>query len=204
MSEDQDWRLKVDVDAQGAGHQLDHLLRSVRGGSGESVGAGVPHDVAITHDGDSRLFAYAAGEPALTAARAAIQAVLDRDGVRASVEVSHWDEDLDEWVQVDPPLLGAAKRRAQEATRDAEAPESRTMVATTGRLIRQEVEQTMRDWAAKLNLQCEIIEHPHLLTTQVAFTVTGPRRKVDEFADGLRAEELATMRTERAVMMSPL
>jgi hypothetical protein len=204
MSEDQDWRLKVDVDPQGAGHQLDHLLRSVRGGSGESVGAGVPHDVAITHDGDSRLFAYAAGKPALTAARAAIQAVLDRDGVRASVEVSHWDDDLDEWVQVDPPLLGAAKRRAQEATRDAEAPESRTMVATTGRLIRQEVEQTMRDWAARLNLQCEIIEHPHLLTTQVAFTVTGPRRKVDEFADGLRAEELATMRTERAVMMSPL
>jgi hypothetical protein len=29
-------------------------------------------------------------------------------------------------------------------------------------------------------------------------------RKVDEFADGLRAEELATMRAERAVMMSSL
>jgi hypothetical protein len=45
---------------------------------------------------------------------------------------------------------------------------------------------------------------PHLLTTQVAFTVTGPKRKVDEFAQGLRAEELATMPTERAVMLSPL
>ena len=62
----------------------------------------------------------------------------------------------------------------------------------------------MREWAEKLGLKCEVIEHPHLLTTQVAFTVIGSKRKVDEFADGLRAEELATMRTERAVMMSPL
>jgi hypothetical protein len=38
----------------------------------------------------------------------------------------------------------------------------------------------------------------------VAFSVTGPRRKIDEFAEGLRAEELATMRTERGVMLSPL
>jgi hypothetical protein len=70
--------------------------------------------------------------------------------------------------------------------------------------VRAEVEQTMREWAAKLDLRCELIEHPHLLTTQVAFTVTGPKRKIDEFAQSLRAEELATMRTERAVMLSPL
>jgi hypothetical protein len=49
-----------------------------------------------------------------------------------------------------------------------------------------------------------VIEHPHLLRTQAAFTLTGPKRKVDELAEGLRAEELATMRAERAVMMSPL
>ena len=62
----------------------------------------------------------------------------------------------------------------------------------------------MLDWASTLGLQCEIIEHPHLLTTQVAFSVTGPRRKIDEFAEGLRAEEVATMRAEREVMLSPL
>jgi hypothetical protein len=78
------------------------------------------------------------------------------------------------------------------------------MVASTGKQIRSEVEQTMRGWADKLNLRCEVIEDPHLLTTQVAFTVTGPKRKIDEFAEGLRAEEFATMRTERAVMLSPL
>ena len=43
-----------------------------------------------------------------------------------------------------------------------------------------------------------------LLTTQVAFTVTGPKRKIDEFAQGLNADELATIRAERAVMLSPL
>jgi len=56
----------------------------------------------------------------------------------------------------------------------------------------------------RLGLECKLVEHPHLLTTQVAFTVTGHKRKIDEFAQGLKAEELATMRTERAVMLSPL
>jgi hypothetical protein len=78
------------------------------------------------------------------------------------------------------------------------------MVASTGKLIRAEVEQTMLEWAEKLGLPCELIEHPHLLTTQVAFTVTGPKRKIDEFAQGLKAEEVATMRAERTVMLSPL
>jgi len=105
---------------------------------------------------------------------------------------------------VDPPLSGEAKRAEEASERDAQRVESRTMVASTGRSIRAEVEQTMREWAEKLGLDCEVIEHPHLLTNQVAFTVTGPKRKIDEFAEGLRAEEVATMRTEREVMLSPL
>ena len=71
-------------------------------------------------------------------------------------------------------------------------------------MIRVEFEETMRDWADRLGLQCAIVEHPHLLTTQVAFTVTGPKRKIDEFSRGLRAEEWQTIRTERTVMLSPL
>jgi len=169
----------------------------------EEVGEAVPHDVAITHDGDL-LFAYAASQAALTTARRAIEAVLHRDGVNADVYVSHWDERFDEWLQVEPPLSGEAKRTEEASERDAERVESRSMVASTGKLIRAEVEQTMREWAEKLGLKCDVIEHPHLLTTQVAFTVTGPKRKIDEFGEGLRAEELATMRTERAVMMSAL
>jgi hypothetical protein len=204
MADNQNWRLKAELDAEDRRGVLDHVLGRVRGPDVvKEVGEAIPHDVAITHDG-KLLFAYAANEPALTTARRAIEAVLGRDGVKAQVTVSHWDERFDEWLQVDPPLTGEAERAEEASERDAEKIESRTMVASTGKLIRAEVEQTMREWADKLDLKCEVIEHPHLLTTQVAFTVTGPRRKIDEFAEGLRAEELATMRTERAVMLSPL
>jgi hypothetical protein len=204
VADDRDWRLKAELDAEGRRGALDHVLGRVRGPDvAEEVGEVVSHDVAITHDG-KLLFAYAASEAALEIARSAIETVLRRDGVVAEVTVSHWDERFDEWLQVDPPLTGGAKRAEEASERDAERVESRTMVASTGKVIRAEVEQTMRKWADKLGLECEVIERPHLLTTQVAFTVTGPRRKIDEFAKGLRAEELATMRTERVVMLSPL
>ena len=198
MPDDQDWRLRALV--PGGGGKLDHLLADVRA----DAGAGIPDDVAITHDGEDLLFAYASSKAEIESTKSAANAAARRHGIEATVDISHWDEGLDEWVQVDPPLTGDAKRERDTAVRDAERPESRTMVASAGKAVRAEVEQTMRDWAAKLGLQCEIIEHPHLLTTQVAFTVTGPRRKVDEFAEGLRSEELATLRTERAVMISPL
>ena len=77
-------------------------------------------------------------------------------------------------------------------------------MAKRSKTKRADFDPSMLDWAERLGLQCALIEHPHLLTTQVAFTVTGPKRKIDEFAQGLRAEEIATMRTERSVMLSPL
>jgi len=204
MSEDQDWRLKAELDAAYERSGLDRLVGRVRGPdlAGE-VGAAVPHDVVVTHDG-RLLFAYAAGEAALAAARRAIETVLERDGVKASISVSHWDRQLDDWRQLDPPPSGGTERAEGAAERDLGALETRTMVVSTGKLIRSEVEQTMLDWADKLGLQCEVVEHPHLLTAQVAFTVTGAKRKIDEFAEGLRAEELSTMRTETVVMLSPL
>jgi hypothetical protein len=201
---DQDWRLRAELSAAYSRGALDRLLGRLRGSDlVEDVGSAVPHDVVITHDGDF-LFAYAANEAALSAARSAIESVLRRDDVSATIIVSHWDDDLDEWHQTDPPLTGEAKRVADAARRDAEAIETRTMVASAGKELRTEFEQSMVKWALELGLNYEIIEHPHMLTTQVAFTITGPKRKIDEFAQGLKAEEIATMRTERAVMMSPL
>jgi hypothetical protein len=204
VSEDQDWRLKAELEIEHRRGALDRLIGRVREPDViKEVGEAVPHDVMITHDGNL-LFAYAATKTALTSARSAIEAVLRRDGIKASVYVSHWDEDVDRWLQVDPPLSGEEQRIEDAAVRDAEALETRTMVVSTGKLIRSEVEQTMRGWAEKLGLECELIEHPHLLTSQIAFTVTGPKRRIAEFADGLKAEELATIRTEREVILSPL
>lgn len=204
MSEDQDWRLRAELDAADKRGALDHLLGRLRGPDVvEEVAAAVPHDVVITHDGQV-LFAYAASESVLASARAAIEGVLGRESVGASIVVSHWDDTRDQWRQTDPPLSAEATRLADAAERDADAIETRTLVASSGKLIRAEFEQSMQAWASKLGLSCEIIEHPHMLTTQVAFTVTGPRRRIDEFADGLRDEEVATLRAEGVVMASPL
>lgn len=196
--DDRDWRLSGDL--QQDGHGLLHafvermrdpaVLREAR--------AAVAEDVVITHDG-SRLFAYAAGRGTIEGARAAIESVLEKDGMPATLSLSHFSEQLDEWVDPDDHTPAARERETA-----AVAPESRTLVALVGKEIREEFEQSMRAWADRLGLRLEIVEHPHLLDSQVAFTVSGPARKVDEFAAGLAAEERQTIRTEREVMLSPL
>lgn len=167
------------------------------------VEAAVPHDVVITHDGNL-LFAYASGEATITSARAAIEDALKTDGIGASIRVSHWDDERDIWRQTDPPPTAEDERIQEAAERDDDAIETRTLVVSSGKMIRAEFEQSMLAWAEQLGLQCTIIEHPHLLTTQVGFTVTGPKGKIDEFSRGLQAEDRATIRAETAVMLSPL
>jgi hypothetical protein len=201
---ERDWRLEGELDVGDARGALRELVGRLRGPDVvKEIEATVPRDVVITHDG-KLLFAYAADEATLTAARGAIEGVLGRDGIEATVRVSHWDDELDEWRQTDPPASAEEQRRRDAAKREADAIETRTLVVSSGKLIRAEFEQSMRDWADKLGLECAIVEHPHLLTTQVAFTVTGPKRKIDEFSRGLTAEQWATIRTEGSVMMSPL
>jgi hypothetical protein len=208
MSDEQDWRLKAQLaEVVDPGGTLDHLLRHLRGGGGpdlvHDLGAAIPHDVVLTHDG-KLLFAYAADEATLTATRHAIEEVLAREQIEASIFISHWDDRLDTWRQTDPPPTAAEQQSEEARERDAETVETRTLVASSGKMIRDGFEQSMLEWADKLGVQCTILEHPHLLTTQVGFTVTGPRRKLDEFSEGLQAEEAMTIRTEREVMWSQL
>ncbi len=204
MEEQQNWRLRATPTTAAGGGALEGVIGRVRRAdvAGE-LGGGLPHDVVVTHDGQT-VFAYAATEDALKGARASIEAALQRDGAKASIVVSHWSDEVDEWLQVDPPLTGQAEQQEAEAERDAAAVETRTLIASAGRGVRAEVEQTMRESADTLKLELTITEHPHLLTCQVLFEVTGERRKLDEFAASLNAVELATIRTERMVMMSPL
>jgi hypothetical protein len=202
-STDDDWRLRVRIDDSQAAYSVHELTDRVRRpGVVKDVEGSVPQGVVVTHDG-VLLYAYAADAAALQTARSAIEGVLKADGIKASVLVSRWDDELDDWRQIDPPL-SAQQDEQSTAKHDAEQIETRTLVATSGRTIRREFEQTMNSWAEKVGVECKIIEQPHLLTTQVAFTVTGPKYKVDEFSRGLTAEELATVRTETGVMLSPL
>jgi hypothetical protein len=203
-SAEQDWRLQVDLGAGEHRGTLEAILERLgRPTIVKEVQASVPHDVVITHDGQL-LFAYAADQATLNAARGAIESVLRSDGIQASARVSHWDNELDQWLQTDPPLSAGELQARRAAERDAEAPDSRTLVASVGKEIRAEFEQSLQNYAGELGVQCEIVEHPHLLTTQVAFTVTGPKRRLDEFTRALKAEERATIRTETPVMFSPL
>jgi hypothetical protein len=201
---DQDWRLQAELDVGNARGVLHGLVGRLRGpGFVKEIEAAVPHDVVITHDG-KLLFAYAASEAGLTAGRGAIENVLSADGIEARIRVSRWDHEFDRWRQTDPPPTAQEQLNDEAANRDADTVETRTLVATSGKHVRAEFEQTMSEWAGRLGLKCEIVEHPHLVTTQVAFTVTGPRRKIDEFSQGLVAEGWAYVRTDDAVMLSPL
>jgi hypothetical protein len=201
---EQDWRLEAELAAGDTRSVLHSLVGRLRGPDiVKEVEATVPHDVVITHDG-KLLFAYAASEEGLAGARSAIENVLRHEEIKASLRVSHWDDQLDDWHQTDPPATAQRKLTEEAAVRDADAIETRTLVATSGKLVRTTFEQTMGEWADKLGLECKVSEHPHLLTTQVVFTVTGARRKIDEFSQGLLAEGWASVRTEEAVMFSPL
>jgi len=203
VSEDQDWRLTAELDASDKRGALDRVLARVRGPDVvEELEKALPHDVVITHDG-KMLFAYAASELAIEAARRVIEQVLQRDAVAAKIVVSHWDEQRDEWRQVDPPPSAEQARSEAAAELDAEALETRTIVASAGNLIRSSFEQSLLDWAQKQGLEVTVAEHPHLLSTQVLFTLTGPKRKIDEFERALRAEGTATLRADAILIVSP-
>jgi hypothetical protein len=203
-SEDKDWRLQAELDVAEPRASLHTLVKRFRGPDViDEIEAAVPQDVVITHDGNL-LFAYAADESQLSTARRAIEDALRHDAIAASVRVSHWDDELDDWRQTDPPATDEQTRVRAAVQERAKTVETRTIVASAGKLIRAEFEQSLHDWSQQLGVECEVIEHPHLLTTQVAFTVTGPKRKVEQFLQGVRAEENATIRAERTVMLSPL
>jgi hypothetical protein len=204
VAEDDDWRLTAELDAVDRRGALERLLPRIRGQDVvEEIEARLPHDVVLTHDG-KKLFAYADSEDAIRRARSAIARVLQSEGLPARIVLSHWDEELDEWRQVDPPPSDEEARQEEAAERDAEAVETRTLVASAGRLVRSSFEQSLSEWAQRLGLECKIAEHPHLLTTQVLFTCTGPKRKIDEFARALKAEGTATLRADGILMLNPL
>jgi hypothetical protein len=176
MTNDQDWRLQVTVDGDLV--KLEPLLRRFR--AHELVASGgpseLPRNVVVTHHGPL-LFAYG-----------------------ATPIVSHWDDALQTWRQIAPPAPVAPVHADRPAVAEAKGAVTQTLVCSAGRLVRQLVEQTTLDRAAKLGLRCTIREHPHLLTTQVAFTVTGPSAVIDELRRDLKTEAWATIRAEANVL----
>jgi hypothetical protein len=198
MSAEDDWRLSGHVEGLDANPEpvLSLIHRHRQSKLLSDLDAAVSERVVITHDGE-RLFAYAPDREAIEAARGAIEAALSGDGAHVKLALSHWDTSVDEWVDPDAPV-------ATPSSSPVEGEQSRTLVTLLGREIRSEFERSLQSYASELGIACTIAEHPHLLSSQVSFTIVGTPRKLDEFAAGLAAEERQTIRTERAVMMSPL
>jgi hypothetical protein len=204
MSHDQDWRLRLDLNEP---TDLDGLLGRVRDHPDDLEGetrAALSDDVVLTHDGDT-FFAYAVKERAIDDARDAIESVLRNEQRGGAIRVSHWDESLRAWRQVDPPLTPAQEEQLQkanatedggQATAPNEESETRTVTCVIGKLIRKSFKRQMVAFAQEIGLQCAIVEHPHLLSTQVAFDVTGPSDSVEQFDRYLKNEAKATIRLD--------
>ncbi len=193
--DERDWRLSGQL-ADGGGYLHGFLGRRKEEHAASDARAAVGPDVVVTHD-DGRLFAYAASRAAIEDARAKLEAALKRDGMDVALVLTTWSDEHDEWIDPDAPPPPAAVA-AQEA------PVTRTYVVTLGRWVREEFEQSIGARAAELGISCEVVEHPHVLSSQTAFTLSGPARKVDQLAAAMQVEEQATIRTETAVMASPL
>jgi hypothetical protein len=202
-ADDQDWRLQLDLDEP---VDLDRLVGRVRGDADEferDTRSTLSEDVVLTHDG-SKFFAYAPSETSIDGARDAIESVLRNEQRQATIRLSHWDEDLRTWHQIDPPLTPTEEEQARlsaeehirEESAEAAKPETRTVVSVVGKLVRKSFEHQMLEYAKSLGLECVIVEHPHLLSTQVAFRVTGPTSDVEAFVAYVNVQASAGTRMD--------
>ena len=78
--------------------------------------------------------------------------------------------------------------------------ETRTVAITAGKLSRNWFETTVADEARQLGVELSIVEHPHLLSTQIAFTLTGPTGKVEQVIADMNARAGLTTRLETAYL----
>jgi len=107
---------------------------------------------------------------------------------------------------VDPPLDGYGRER--EAREREERTAGRRPATSAWRrapwrsppagCVRNWFETTVADEAREAGVELSIVEHPHLLTTQIAFTLTGPTAKVDGVIEDLRSRAGQATRLETA------
>lgn len=191
MSSEQDWRLRLDL-----GDPLD-LAKELK-----ERGVVLPADVVLSRDDDT-VFIYAMSQDSLASARSVLEQVLLRHGIDGTVRVSRWDPSSLVWRQVDPPPPEAELRR-EEAEIETELAGSgdvtRTVVCTIGRLIRKPFEQEVLSFAEQEGLRCEAVEHPHLLSSQVVFTVSGNPKQVEEFIAYVRKDAQSTTRIDQGLI----
>lgn len=174
------WRLELDVTGdlaaldQALGLKRD-LWMSFSGRSGQ-----LPNGLAVTRSG-SRLWVYADDGRMLRQGRRAVMSAIEKLDVVCTATVSQWSDELDRWLQTDPPLKDGIAASQDSAMRTAEEITTKTLTARAGKGIDSTFEQIMRDRAAHLGLQCLVTEDAGVVTNELTFEITGPRHQIDEF-----------------------
>lgn len=201
MADPDDWRLRVELNDPAGFHarlrEGRHFERKL-----EPL---ISDEIVLSYDDDT-VFAYAPTRGAIDQAREGVDNQLQRDGLTATCVVSHWDDDLGDdgdWRQVEPePDAGIRaleeEERDEHERREARAAriETRTLAISLGKVVKDYFVSTVADEARETGVELSIVEHPHLLTTQVAFTLTGPSGRIDTIIDDLRAREHSVMRMD--------
>lgn len=198
MANDQEWRLRVDLDESADLEALLSLLRDPDVGGDDA--APPDDDAVLTHDGSS-LSAYAMTEQTLEDTRKRIDAILRREGQAAEMQLSRWDPSAFRWRSTDPASFAREQEREHEQANVEQEQRlgrvvTRTVVCSIGRLIRNSFERQIVAFAQEDGLHCQTVEHPHLFSTQVAFEVTGPPERVELFVRYLKEEARSTMRID--------
>jgi hypothetical protein len=107
----EDWRIRVTMSG-GGGSSWSHDGLEARSLE-EDVGAEMGGRVAVSRDEDE-LFLYADTEDAARAAERVVRADLDAHGWRATVDLTRWHDDAEEWKPADVPLPVTEAERAAE------------------------------------------------------------------------------------------
>jgi hypothetical protein len=201
MQEPDGWRLRVELNDPAGFHARlrdgRHLEREL-----EPL---ISDHVVLSYDDDT-VFAYAATRAAIDEAREGVDNQLQRDGLTATSVVSHWDDDLGDhgdWRQLEPQPDGSIRaleqvERDEHERHEARAAriETRTLAISLGKIVKDYFVTTVADEAREAGVELSIVEHPHLLTTQVAFSLTGPRGKIDTIIADLEAREHSITRMD--------
>ena len=185
MAADQDWRLRVDINDPSALHER---LRSARHFERE-LDPLIADDVVLSHDDDT-VFAYTNTSASIEEVRRAIEHQLAQDGLTAEVGVAHWDDPSATWLA--PGEAPPAPPPADDTI------VTRTFVETAGKLVRKYFEEVISADARERGVKLSIVEHRHLLTTQIAFTLTGPASEVESLIADIQADASSITRFESA------
>jgi hypothetical protein len=112
MAATEDWRIHV-VMAGGEGADWSHD-RLEAGSLASDVADALGDRVAVSRDGDDELFLYADTEEAARAAEKVVRDDLESHGTRATVDLTRWHDDAEEWKPADVPLPSTDAERAAE------------------------------------------------------------------------------------------